>query len=93
MKEPRSLLFFPGAKYEITYNKEGEFSQSQMALLIEVPSQKDLDLWRKIKVLTAPPGVRDIDYDPKNCIEHSKEIDFEEGWISCPAALYYKQIL
>ena len=70
MKELRYLLFFPGAKYEITYNKEGEFSQSQLAL-------NDLDLWRKIKVLIAPPAIKDIDYDPTNSLEYYKEIGFK----------------
>ena len=51
LKEPRSLLFFPGAKHKIIYNKEGGFSQSQLALLIDVPTQVDLDLWRKLKFL------------------------------------------
>ena len=77
LKESRSLLFFPGAKYETTYNKEGESSQSQLALLIEVPSQSDLDVWRNIKVLIVPPGIGDVDYDPINSTEYYKEIGFK----------------
>ena len=85
LKEPTLLLFFsPGAKYEITYNKEYEFSQSQLAQSIEIPSQNDLDSWRKIKVLIAPPGIRDKDYDPKNSIENYKEIGLKLGWIGYP---------
>ena len=69
MKEPRSLIFFPGVKYKITYNKEGKFNQSLLALLIDVPAYADLDLWSKIKILIAPPGIKDIDYDTTNSIE------------------------
>ena len=72
------LYFFPGAKYEITYNKEGGFSQSQLALLNDVPIRVDLDVWRKIKVLIAPPGIKDIDYDPTNSIEFYKEIGLKD---------------
>ena len=56
-----------------------------MALSIEVPSQNDLDLWRKIKVLIVPPRIRDIDCDPTNSIECYKEIGFKERWIGCPS--------
>ena len=42
LKEPKKLLFFRGALYDITFNKEGKFSQSQMALLFDLPSGEDL---------------------------------------------------
>ena len=32
-------------------------------LLFDLPSQDDLDNWRKIKVLVAPLGIKDIEYD------------------------------
>ena len=64
LKEPRTLLFFCGAVYEFTYNKEGQFSQSQMAILIELPLQDDLDRHKKINILAAPPGIHDIEFDP-----------------------------
>ena len=89
LKKSKSLLFFPGEKNEITYNKEGGFSQAQLALLIDVPTQVDLDFWRKIKVLIAPPGIKDIDYDPTNSTEFHKELGFKDGWI----VLYYEQSL
>ena len=55
-----------------------------MALLIDVPTQVDFDLWRNFKVLIAPRGIKDIDYDPTYLIEFYKEISFEDGWIGCP---------
>ena len=39
LKEPRKLLLFRGAIYDITFNKDGEFSQSQLALLYDLPSE------------------------------------------------------
>ena len=33
-KEPKHLIFFIGAVYQFTYNKEKHFTQSQLALLL-----------------------------------------------------------
>ena len=63
LKEPEVLLFFRGAVFECTYNVEGKFSQSQMALLFDLPSQEDLNTWRPIKILVAPPGMTDVEFD------------------------------
>ena len=59
-KEPNIILFFCGTKFEFTYNKEGKFSQSQMALLCDPPPQNEINRWRKIKVLAAPPLIKDV---------------------------------
>ena len=48
LKEP----FFRGAIFEFTYNQEGKFSQSQIALLFDLPSQDDIDNWRRKKNLS-----------------------------------------
>ena len=77
VKEPRQLLFFKGAIYECTFNQENKFSQSQKALLFEMPSQDDLNQWKKIKVLLAPPGCKEVLYDPNA----SKEQYLDEGYI------------
>ena len=63
LKEPTQLLFFRGAIYEFTYNKEGKFSQSDTALLYDLPTQEDLNDWKKIPVLLSPPGLSSIDFD------------------------------
>ena len=52
LKEPSLLLFFRGAIFEFTYNQEGKFSQSQIALLFDLPSQDDIDNWRRKKNLS-----------------------------------------
>ena len=63
VKEPKKLLFFKGAIYEITFNKEGEYSQSQMVLLFDMPLEEDLINWRKIKILVAPNGLKEVVFD------------------------------
>ena len=62
-KEPTELLFFRGAQYEFTFNKEDSFSQSQMAILYDLPSSEDVSQFKKIKVLCAPPGWKDLSFD------------------------------
>jgi hypothetical protein len=61
LKEPRTLLFFRGAVYEFTYNNDEKYSQGQMALLFDLPSQDIIDRNKKIKILAAPPGLQDVD--------------------------------
>ena len=63
MKEPSTILFFRGAVYTFTFNSDGVFSQLQMCILFDLPLQDDLNRNRKIKVLIAPPGIHDIEFD------------------------------
>ena len=76
-KELRSVLFFRGAIYECTYNKPNKFSQSQLALLYDLPTQEDLDQFRPIKVLIAPPGVKNFEFDE----DKDKTTYLDEGWV------------
>ena len=76
LKEPRSILFFKGAVYEFTYNEDKKFNQSQLGLLLNIPSQADIDVFRKIPILVAPPGVKVVDFD-----EDKTQGDYiSEGW-------------
>ena len=63
VKTPNRLLFFKGAVYECTYNEDGKFDQAQIAVLYDLPRQDDLNNWKKVKVLLAPPGWKDVDFD------------------------------
>ena len=76
-KEPTELLLFRGGQYEFTFNKENEFSQSQMALLYDLPSQEDVDSVKKIKILCAPPGLKNYAIDIGNV---TKEDLLSEGF-------------
>ena len=59
-KEPTELLLFRGGQYEFTFNKENSFSQSQMAILYDLPSTEDVRNFKKFKILCAPPGIKDF---------------------------------
>ena len=71
-KEPTELLFFRGGHYEFTYNKEDCFSQSQLAILYDLPSFDDINQFKRVKILCAPPGIKyftiDTDSMSKQCL-------------------------
>ena len=76
MREPETLLFFRGAIYETTYNKEGKFSNTQKALLYDLPSQESITNWQPIKVLISPIGLKNIEFHPTM----SKEEYINQGY-------------
>lgn len=76
-KESSELLFSVGAIFECTFNKEGVHSQSQRAILFDLPNQEDLDQFRCIKLLLAPPGYKQVAYDP----DASKESYLDNGFV------------
>ena len=77
VKEPPELLFFRGGHYEFTFNKEDCFSQSQLAILYDLPSNTDVGQFRRIKILCAPPGLQDFTIDVENTTkEEKKKPDF-----------------
>ena len=60
VKEPRQLLLFQGGRYQITCNSQGKYSNSQLAILFDLPNQDDVDKKLPIMLLVAPPGSRFI---------------------------------
>ena len=78
MKEPSTLLFFKGAIYEFTHNKEGAYSQGQMALLYDLPNEEIIDRNQNVKVLAAPTGLHDINYNEQTSKDEYIEMGFYE---------------
>ncbi len=76
MKEPRMLFFFTMVQYKITFNKEGHHSQSQLSVLIDVPTQEVLDEFRPIKMMVAPEGCKKLP-----CNVRGKVNLMQQGWI------------
>jgi predicted GIY-YIG superfamily endonuclease len=60
LKTPPNLFFYPGAVYEITYNKTNHFAQSQLAVLADVPTQEQVDSFEPVEVYVAPEGTKTI---------------------------------
>ena len=88
-REPRKLLFFQHAVYQFTYNDPANvFSQSRLAILVDVPSQQQVDNWETITVFAAPPGVKCA---PKHITGRQQLV--AEGWLEVqvgPAPEYVK---
>ena len=55
-----------------------QFSQSQICMILDLPSEEDISQFRKIEVIIAPPGLQDVVYD----CNKSKEKYLLEGWKS-----------
>jgi hypothetical protein len=81
LKEPTNLLFFRGALYEFTYNKEGKFSQSDTALLFDLPSQDYINDWKNIPVLLSPPGLSSIEFDESLSKQFYVDQGFKEVYV------------
>ena len=75
-REPKRLLFYEGAMFEATVNGDG-YSQSQILLMLNIPSQEQIDVWSDIKLMAAPPN-----YIPKVMPDEipSKDTLLKEGW-------------
>jgi len=65
VKEPRELYFYPGAIYEITYNRPGHHAQSQLAVLAEVPTLSQARSFEPVRLYVAPEGMKAIPTDLK----------------------------
>ena len=63
VKEPRTLLFYPDAVYECTYNKSGVFHLTDPVLLYDLPSEDQLREWKPVKVLKFPVGCKIFEVD------------------------------
>ena len=61
-KESSLLLFKVGLIYEFTFNKEGVYSQSERAILFDLPSETNLRQFNLTKVLLALPGCKEVIY-------------------------------
>jgi hypothetical protein len=60
-KEPRVLHFYPNALYEMTYNDSAlGFSQSQIAMLQEMPTAEEIRSFSPVELLLAPSGCKTI---------------------------------
>lgn len=66
VKEVEVIHFFEGAVYEMTYNDKGNFSQSQIAVLAEMPTAEDVRSFRDVKLIIAPEGCKTVPEDYRN---------------------------
>ena len=56
VREPPRLLFWKGAKFEATVNTS-KYNQSQLMVMVDVPSEETIRQKSPISLMVAPPGV------------------------------------
>ena len=85
LKEPSEIVFFRGGIYECTINeKNGKYSQSQLAFLLDLPSQQSLDRFHAIKMWISPAGTQNIpfnhnDLPSRDLLEELKWVELSIG--------------
>lgn len=82
VKEPAILALYKFAIYEFTFNQHGQFNQTQLAILCDIPSDETISLFQPFSVLAAPPGVKDIDFE---IVSKQQLIDLH--WKECQAVV------
>ena len=79
LKEPSEIVLFSGGIYECTINDtRGRFNQSQLAFMVDLPSQENVDRFEAISLWIAPPGTQFIQFHHHN-IPDIDELN-EKGW-------------
>ena len=64
LKEPSDLVFFPGAVCECTINDNRRgFTQSQLALMLELPTETEVSEFSLLKMWIAPPATNHVAFD------------------------------
>ena len=74
-KEPRRLVLHKFGLYQCTCNLDGQFSQTQLALLIDTPSEQSVKNFEPLNVLLAPNGTKYLDEEVT-----SVEQMLQKGW-------------
>ncbi|KAL7546895.1 hypothetical protein ACHAWF_010225 [Thalassiosira exigua] len=76
-REPKKLLFWKGALFEATINKDG-YNQSQLLIMLDVPSKETIKKKAPIELYAAPPGTSDIDLN--DGVPSKSYLRDKEGW-------------
>ena len=67
LREQPEIVLARGATYKLTQNdREGNYCQSNIVLLLDLPSTETLRDFRAFPVWVAPPGCQRIDYNENN---------------------------
>ncbi len=61
LHETNNLLFYCGAQFEATVNIEGRYNQSQLVVMLELPSLETFQSRLQINMLAAKPGINYLD--------------------------------
>ena len=79
VREPRRLVFFPGAVFEATENTN-DYAQSQLMIMIQPPTQQALQEEKPIAVMAAPAGGTRLDEILSSDDTPSEDFLRSNGW-------------
>jgi DNA replication protein DnaC/predicted GIY-YIG superfamily endonuclease len=77
-REPKTLVFFPGALFEATVNGKN-YSQSQVLRLINVPTQDEVDSRAPIWMMASPSGNGHYNINTEDSVPTEEELE-KQGW-------------
>ena len=86
LREPPELVFFPGCVYECTMNDpRGAFSQSQTALLLQLPTDDVVRNFSSVAVWVAPVAGGQFTFDMTNppTPEEMRALGWTEVKVGC----------
>lgn len=63
VKEPKTLVLIQGGRYQLTYNNGAKFSNAQLAVLFDLPTQEHVDKKLALKMVVAPAGCKIVPDD------------------------------
>ena len=79
LKEPSELVFFSGGIYECTINDScGRYNQSQLAFMLDIPSQDAVERFASILLWITPSGMHTINFNHRNI--PSRNYLITSGW-------------
>ena len=79
LREPKEILLVCGGLYELTQNdREGNFCQSQIVMLLDLPSEETLANFGAFPGWVSPSGCQRIDYNVNNIPDRDELVSM--GW-------------
>ena len=81
LREPARLVIFPGGVYEITINDpRGRYQQSNLAIIVDMPTDDTLDTFSPFPIWIAPPNTQRVDFLENSSVLPSKAQLQSWGW-------------
>lgn len=81
VKEPKRLMLFPGCIYEATRNnKQNGYSNSQLLILLSMPSDDDIENMKPLTMYACPCGKKGPDRHFFETVPSEDEVINNWGW-------------
>ena len=81
VREPRTLLLYTTCMFVSTINNGKDYSQSETLMMLDVPSQADVDNRVPLMLWKPPVGNSELERKLDYCNPHSRETLLANKWI------------